>query len=115
MFSATQQPRSDNINATRDWEGVGVDSPWYGLVMGIPSPLQAAYDQWLRAKHRAKVRHEELNAKRRKLKESKLRLMYNITHISGYTTALENKESQHVQHVEDEREAARLMQKEVQD
>ena len=41
--------------------------------------------------------------------------MYNITHISGYTTALENKESQHVQHVEDEREAARLMQKEVQD
>lgn len=33
--------------------------------------LQAAYDKWLRAKHAAKKRHEELNAKRRKLKECK--------------------------------------------
>jgi len=32
--------------------------------------LQAAYDKWLRAKHAAKKRHEELSAKRKKLKES---------------------------------------------
>lgn len=32
---------------------------------------QAAYDKWLKAKHAAKKRHEELSAKRKKLKESK--------------------------------------------
>ena len=32
--------------------------------------VQAAYDKWLKAKHAAKKRHEELNAKRKKLKES---------------------------------------------
>jgi len=58
--------------------------------------LQAAYDKWLRAKHAAKKRHEELSAKRKKLKES-----------------LENRENQHLQGVVDEREAARRMQKEV--
>ena len=31
---------------------------------------QAAYDKWLKAKHAAKKRHEELSAKRKKLKES---------------------------------------------
>ena len=31
---------------------------------------QAAYDKWLRAKHAAKKRHEELSIKRKKLKES---------------------------------------------
>lgn len=32
--------------------------------------MQAAYDKWLKAKYAAKKRHQELNAKRRKLKES---------------------------------------------
>ena len=31
---------------------------------------QAAYDKWLKAKHAAKRRHEELSEKRKKLKES---------------------------------------------
>ena len=39
-------------------------SDWSSL-----TALQAAYDQWLKAKQRAKIRHAELDAKRKKLKE----------------------------------------------
>ncbi len=37
---------------------------------------QAAYDKWLKAKFVAKKRHDELNAKRRKLKECKVLLTF---------------------------------------
>ena len=58
---------------------------------------RASYDRWLRAKHAARRRHEELNSKRRRLKEE-----------------LEQREGrQTVSEVASEREAAASMQKEV--
>ena len=58
---------------------------------------RASYDRWLRAKHAARRRHEELNSKRRRLKEE-----------------LEQREGrQTVSEVATEREAAASMQKEV--
>ena len=38
--------------------------------------VQAAYDKWLKANHAARRRHNELDIKRRKLKESKLTAVY---------------------------------------
>ena len=59
---------------------------------------RASYDRWLKAKQVAQRRHEELNAKRRKLKEQ-----------------LEQRESQQssVSEVASERAAAASMQREV--
>ncbi len=57
---------------------------------------KAAYDKWLKARHAAKRRHQELSAKRRKMKE-----------------ALETKESQHSTNVAAEVAATTLMQKEI--
>lgn len=60
---------------------------------------KASYDKWLKAKHAAKKRHEELNVKRRKLKES--------------LEKREAGESQSVESSHDEALAAQRMQKEV--
>ena len=57
---------------------------------------RASYDRWQRAKHAARRRHEELSAKRKKLKEE-----------------LESRESQRPSSEPTEREAAAKMQKEV--
>lgn len=57
---------------------------------------KAAYDKWLKARHAAKLRHQELSAKRKKLKED-----------------LESKEGQHAANVAAEAAASRQMQKEI--
>ena len=62
----------------------------------IDPAAKAAYDKWLKAKHAAKRRHDELNVKRRKLKET-----LEMREVQSYHTTI------------DEKIAAKAMQKEI--
>ena len=81
--------------------------------------LQASYDKWLKAKHAAKKRHEELNVKRRKLKECMFIYRRNVVCTCFFKRAVlalekrEAGESQSVESSHDEALAAQRMQKEV--